>query len=88
MLLLKGTINYMAPEVIASSKSKPYDSRAADMWGCGVLLYAMLLMRYPFKVSLLGGRCSRSPTCAVRAFSPNQAQHVVLGRLDMWPPSP
>ncbi|KAI6652677.1 PKC-alpha-beta-gamma [Oopsacas minuta] len=39
-----GTIDYMAPEIVAR---KPYDT-AVDIWSMGVLLYEMLVGRPPF----------------------------------------
>ncbi|KAK3864034.1 hypothetical protein Pmani_017753 [Petrolisthes manimaculis] len=36
---------YVAPEILTSAT---YSGRAADMWGLGVMLYTMLVGRYPF----------------------------------------
>jgi serine/threonine-protein kinase SRK2 len=46
-----GTIMYMAPEVLSFSAKdgSSYDARQADVWSCGVVLYAMLSGRYPFR---------------------------------------
>eukprot|EP00826_Nyctotherus_ovalis_P034338 TRINITY_DN2841_c0_g2_i1.p1 TRINITY_DN2841_c0_g2~~TRINITY_DN2841_c0_g2_i1.p1 ORF type:complete len:390 (+),score=90.65 TRINITY_DN2841_c0_g2_i1:111-1280(+) len=41
-----GTPSYMAPEIIAK---KEYHGAPADVWSLGVILYAMLAGKFPFK---------------------------------------
>lgn len=47
---LVGTRPYLAPEVVFRKTSKDtYDGKKADIWCCGVLLYVMMIGRYPFE---------------------------------------
>lgn len=41
-----GTPSYMSPEIVTK---KEFAACKADIWACGVLLYAMLSGAYPFK---------------------------------------
>lgn len=38
---------YVSPEILTTTES--YSGRAADMWSLGVILYTMLIGRYPFQ---------------------------------------
>jgi serine/threonine-protein kinase SRK2 len=47
---VKGTIAYLAPEVVLCNFNKAkYDGRQSDIWSCGVMLYLMLMGAYPFQ---------------------------------------
>ena len=43
-----GTPSYMAPEIV---QKKEYLGSPADMWACGILLFAMLCGHFPFRSS-------------------------------------
>lgn len=69
--VLQGTLTYMAPEVL---ESKQYDGKTADIWSCGVVLYTMLVGRYPFQVCV---DRSQLVTCAQQPGS-----HSLYSRLN------
>lgn len=46
----QGCPAYVSPEILSESQSV-YSGRAADVWSLGVVLYTMLLGRYPFQDS-------------------------------------
>jgi len=46
----QGCPAYVSPEILSESQSM-YSGRAADVWSLGVVLYTMLLGRYPFQDS-------------------------------------
>ena len=61
-----GSPNYAAPEVILASI---YDGREIDIWGCGVILYAMLCGCLPFDEEQMPTLCMRIKKC--KYYMPN-----------------
>lgn len=45
---VKGTVEYLAPEVVLCSYLQQYDGRKSDVWSSGVILFLMLCGCYPF----------------------------------------
>ena len=43
-----GTAFFLAPEVIMSNDSKPYEVAPADLWSCGVVLFTSLFAGHPY----------------------------------------
>jgi len=62
----KGTVEYLAPEVVLCSYRQQYDGKQSDVWSCGVILYLMLCGCYPFEDA--SGDTNRSVHRTVRAI--------------------
>lgn len=59
-MLLQGTLEYLAPEVLdqwtAQSQGRepaPCDPASADMWSMGVVLFEVYTCKNPFRVSFV-----------------------------------
>lgn len=62
---------YVSPEILSSSA--PYSGRMADMWSLGVMLYTMLVGRYPFHdpdPATLFSKIRRGQCCLPEGLSP------------------
>ena len=46
MRLLCGTPYYIAPEIIGNME---YDGKPTDIWSLGVILYILVVGRFPFR---------------------------------------
>lgn len=45
----KGTVEYLAPEVLLCSYCDKYEGQPSDIWACGVMLFIMLVGAYPYE---------------------------------------
>jgi serine/threonine protein kinase len=50
---VKGTVEYLAPEVVAVSYMNGYSGSMSDVWSCGVILYLMLCVTTSCSVLLV-----------------------------------
>lgn len=48
-----GTAQYVAPELMGSNGKKPVIGTYNDIWSAGVVLYAVLLQRFPFDTDFM-----------------------------------
>ena len=70
-----GTPNYMAPEVLME---EGYDGKKADIWSCGVILYAMLAGYLPFDHSNMTVLCAKIEKGVYRRSSKFSPQAVSI----------
>ena len=79
-----GTPAYAAPEILAK---KGYDGGKADLWSCGVILYAMLAGFLPFQdrnIVTMYRKIQRGDFSCPRWFSP-EARRIISRLLDTNP---
>lgn len=71
---------YVAPEILTSSS---YSGKAADMWGLGVMLFTMLVGRYPFHDSDTSSLFAkiRSGEFIVPEWVSSRARHLITALL-------
>ncbi|XP_053719652.1 tribbles homolog 1 [Synchiropus splendidus] len=76
---------YVSPEIL--SGSTPYSGKMADMWSLGVMLYTMLVGRYPFHdpdPGTLFSKIRRGQCCLPEGLSP-RAKCLILSLLRKEP---
>ena len=74
----------MAPEILTETQ---YSGRRADMWGLGVMLYTMLVGRYPFHDSDTSSLFAkiRMGEYKVPEWVRSRARHLILALLQRDP---
>ncbi|VDN57719.1 unnamed protein product [Dracunculus medinensis] len=79
-----GSPHYACPEVIRGEK---YDGRKADVWSCGVILYALLVGALPFDDDNLRNLLEKVKKGAfhVPSFIPVDCQNLLRGMIEVDP---
>ena len=79
-----GSPHYACPEVIRGEK---YDGRKADVWSCGVILYALLVGALPFdddNLKLLLEKIKRG-SFKIPAYVPSDCQELIYAMVQTNP---
>jgi len=79
-----GSPHYACPEVIRGEK---YDGRRADVWSCGVILYALLVGALPFDDDNLRQLLEKVKRGQfhIPHFVPNDCQNLLRGMIEVNP---
>merc|ERR1712020_738916 len=77
-----GSPHYACPEVIRGEK---YDGRRADVWSCGVILYALLVGALPFDDDNLRQLLEKVKRGAfhIPHFVPPDCQNLLRGMIEV-----
>jgi BR serine/threonine kinase len=79
-----GSPHYACPEVI---KGEKYDGRKADVWSCGVILYALLVGALPFdddNLKLLLEKIKKG-SFQIPSYVPPECQQLIRGMVEIDP---
>lgn len=79
-----GSPHYACPEVIRGEK---YDGRKADVWSCGVILYALLVGALPFDDENLRNLLEKVKRghFSIPVFIPTDVQEMIRGMITIDP---
>lgn len=79
-----GSPHYACPEVIRGEK---YDGRKADVWSCGVILYALLVGALPFDDENLRNLLEKVKRghFSIPVFIPTDVQDMIRGMINVDP---